>query len=139
MFYRASKKEAESIQAVLTSYEKASGQKVNYAKSSLSFSKNTTTSSREDVSRVLGIPMANENEKYLGVPTNVGRKKKALFGYMKDRVKQRMSRWSSRLLSRVGKEVLLKSVAQAMPKNLMTVYLLPKYLCAELERMMNSF
>lgn len=50
-----------------------------------------------------------------------------------------MKRWSNRFLSRSKKEVLLKSVVQVMPNHLMSVYLLPKYLCVELERMMNSF
>lgn len=38
----------------------------------------------------LRIPVTNENEKYLGVLTTMVRKKKALFGYMKDILKQRM-------------------------------------------------
>ncbi|XXG86094.1 hypothetical protein AAC387_Pa11g1057 [Persea americana] len=43
------------------------------------------------------------------------------------------------MLSRAGKEILLKTVAQAMPNYAMNVYLLPLDLCRELEIMMNSF
>lgn len=92
-----------------------------------------------DICNRRGISEANENEKYLGVPTNVGRNKKALFGFMMERVKQCIQGWSVRMLSRAGKEILLKAVAQVMPNHLMSVYLLPKDLCEELERMMNSF
>lgn len=139
LFCRVTKKEAKVVQTTLKVYEKASGQHVNYGKSSISFSRNTTVHVREEFCQLLGMPMANENEKYLGVPTNMERKKKALFRYMKDRIKQQISGWSSRLLSRTEKEELLKLVAQAMPNYLMSVYLLPKDLCAKLERMMNSF
>lgn len=81
---------------------------------------------RSDIGNRLGIPEANDNEKYLGVPTNVGRNKKALFGFMKERVKQHIQGWSVRMLSRAGKEILLKAVAQALSNHLMSVYLLPK-------------
>lgn len=111
MFWRATLAEAKIIKEVLKLYEKSSRQQVNFNKSSVSFSKNTTTSVRLDISRELTIPEANENEKYLRVPTNVGRKKKLLFGFMKERLRQRMQGWSAKLLSRAGKEVLLKSVA----------------------------
>ncbi|KAH9782340.1 putative reverse transcriptase/RNA-dependent DNA polymerase [Citrus sinensis] len=43
------------------------------------------------------------------------------------------------MLSRAGKEILLKTVAQAMPNYAMNIFLLPLELCRELERMMNSF
>ena len=43
------------------------------------------------------------------------------------------------MLSRAGKEILLKTVALAMPNYAMSLYLLPKELCRELEGMMNSF
>ena len=42
-------------------------------------------------------------------------------------------------LSGASKEILLKTVAQAIPNYAMQVYLLPLDLCKELETMMNSF
>lgn len=43
------------------------------------------------------------------------------------------------MLSQAGKEILLKTVAQAMPNYAMNVYLLLLDLCKDLERMINSF
>ena len=43
------------------------------------------------------------------------------------------------MLSKAGKEILLKTVVQAIPMYVMSVFLLPISLCTELERMMNSF
>ncbi|XP_050222740.1 uncharacterized mitochondrial protein AtMg00310-like [Mercurialis annua] len=47
--------------------------------------------------------------------------------------------WRSKTISSGGKEVLLKSVAQAMPNHIMSVFLIHVDLCAELQRMKNSY
>jgi hypothetical protein len=47
--------------------------------------------------------------------------------------------WSGKHLSKAGREVLVKSVAQAIPTYCMSSILLPESLGEELERMINSF
>ena len=44
---------------------------------------------------------------------------------MKDRVWSRLNNWNNKSLSHAGKEVLLKTVAQALPTYTMDVMLLP--------------
>jgi hypothetical protein len=55
------------------------------------------------------------NEKYLGLPTEVGRTSNGAFKYLKDRVWNKIQGWIEQTLSTGGKEVLIKSVAQAIP------------------------
>ena len=43
------------------------------------------------------------------------------------------------MLSKAGKEVLLKTMVQSVSIYVMSVFLLPLLLCNDLERMMNSF
>ena len=50
-----------------------------------------------------------------------------------------MSAWSEEHLSSAGKEVQIKSVAQAIPTYLMSVFQLPAGLCEELERGIRNF
>jgi hypothetical protein len=69
----------------------------------------------------------------------IGRSKKSIFHYIKDRIWKRISCWSSKMLSQAGKEIMIKSVAQAIPSYCMGVFLLPLSLEEEIERMLNSF
>jgi hypothetical protein len=69
----------------------------------------------------------------------VGRRKKAIFSYLKNRIWKKCQSWSAWSLSRAGKEVLIRSVAQAIPFYCMGDFLLPTSLCDEIEKIMNSF
>lgn len=44
-----------------------------------------------------------------------------------------------RALSRGGKEILLKTVAQALPNYAMSTFLIPQQICSEMELIMNKF
>jgi hypothetical protein len=69
----------------------------------------------------------------------IGRKKKDVFAYIKDRIWKRINSWRGRALSRAGKEVMIKSVLQAIPTYIMSIYLIPDSTIKEIERLMNSF
>ena len=75
----------------------------------------------------------------MGLPSSISRSKSVVFRYIKNRVWKRLQGWSQKLLSRAGKEILLKTVVQAMPNYAMSVYLLPIELCRDIEKIMNSF
>ena len=52
---------------------------------------------------------------------------------------KRIQGWSEKCLSRGGKAVLLRNVAQTIPSYAMSCFLLPRTLSQDLEKMMNSF
>lgn len=78
-------------------------------------------------------------ESYLGLPTLVGHSKYNSFSYLKDRVCKKLQGWKGMLLSRVGKEVLTKAVAQSIPTYTMGVFQIPMKLCDELEALCAQF
>ncbi|XP_031108426.1 uncharacterized protein LOC116012895 [Ipomoea triloba] len=138
-FFKATIHEAEVIRNSLNIYESMSGQAVNYHKSSVCFSRNTSEVCREDVASVLGVTQAPNFGKYLGLPSFIGRNRRAVFSYIEDKIKQRLGSWNKRLISQAGKEILLKSVAQSMPTFSMSVFLLPDGVCQSIERAMNRY
>ncbi|VFQ92152.1 unnamed protein product [Cuscuta campestris] len=82
---------------------------------------------------------AEDFGKYLGLPSFIGRNKTAVFSYILDKIRQRLSLWKRKTLSKAGKEVLLKTIAQSMPQFAMSVFLLPQSTCTDIERLMNGF
>ncbi|XP_031125428.1 uncharacterized protein LOC116027784 [Ipomoea triloba] len=139
LFFKANSSEAAVVKECLHRYEILSGQAVNFHKSSVCFSRNTDVNDRLVVTNTLGVVQASDFGKYLGLPSFIGRNKRRVFAYIEDKIRQRVGSWNKKILSRAGKEILLKSVAQSMPTFSMSVFLLPDSLCVALERMMNKF
>ena len=84
---------------------------INKEKSAVMFSPNTRTEKRAEVMQALDIQHETMNERYLGLPVFVGRSKTHVFGYLKERIWKRIQGWKERMLSRAGKEIMIKAVA----------------------------
>nr|GEX04997.1 Myc-type, basic helix-loop-helix (bHLH) domain-containing protein [Tanacetum cinerariifolium] len=63
--------------------------------------------------------------RYLGTPSIHGRNKSELFSFILERVFNKMQGWKQKLLSDAGREILIKSVIQAIPSYAMQCFLLP--------------
>ncbi|XP_024164012.1 uncharacterized protein LOC112170994 [Rosa chinensis] len=129
----------QELLEVLETYRRASGQLVNFAKSSVVFSKNVSEEVKEEISGTLGVEVVASHEKYLGLPTYVGRKKTSTFHYIKERLGKKLSAWQGKLLSGAGKDILIRVVAHALPTYAMSVFQLTKSFCEDLEQMCARF
>nr|KYP39960.1 Putative ribonuclease H protein At1g65750 family [Cajanus cajan] len=69
----------------------------------------------------------------------VGRNKRAVFSYIKDRIWKKINHWTCKHLLKAGRETLIKAVAQAIPSYCMSTFLLPTSLEDEIQRRLNSF
>lgn len=78
-------------------------------------------------------------EKYLGLPTALGRATKEAFEYMPNKVRGLVGAWSGRQASCASREVLLKSVAQAVPTYLMSCFLTPKDTCQKIKSVISNY
>ena len=115
VFRRATVSEATEIQRILKVYELSSGQQLNCLKTSPYFSPNTDMGTKERVKSMFGAQVIKPHESYLGSPSLVGRSKNNTFAQLKQKVANKVLGWKEKLLTHVGKEILIKSVAQAMP------------------------
>ncbi|KAA3451689.1 reverse transcriptase [Gossypium australe] len=94
---------------------------------------------QEQVGGILGVRISNNPEKYLGLLTMVGRRKKHAFVDIKERFVKLLNNWSLRFLSAGGKEVSLKSILQAILIYAMQCFKLSISLCRDLENLMCKF
>lgn len=90
LYLKAFRFDWEKIQKILHIYEKGSSQTFNRQKSSILFSKTTTTSNKQQVIQVIGDFICGNNSNYLGLPTLVGHSKYNTFRGLKERVWQRI-------------------------------------------------
>ena len=91
------------------------------------------------IKMALGIREVVQFESYFGLPTLVGRSKYQTFSFLKDRVWKKIQGWKGQLLSRAGKEILIKAVAQSIPTYTMGVFQLPVKFFNELNSMCARF
>lgn len=139
LFCDASVSDCSALTNIFRRYEEASGQKINRDKSAMCFSPKTSSWIKENCCDVLDMPAVPCHERYLGLPTVVGKDKKNLFRSLSDRVWQRIHGWEGKLLSKAGKEVLIKAVAQAIPNYTMGVFQLPVATCKDINRCIARF
>jgi len=138
-FCEASVAEAGHLKTILRIFEEISGQQVNLAKSSTSFTKNISAAHRRVITHTLGFNPVSDHGKYLGFPSSISPSKNACFNYLNERVWQTISNWDSKTLSQAGRTVLIKAVASAIPTYVMGVAYLPDGICDTIEKMLNGF
>ncbi|XP_024172251.1 uncharacterized protein LOC112178325 [Rosa chinensis] len=139
LFGKATLSEYQHIQSVLNAYELASGQQINFAKSSIVFSKRVPEADKLSLASFLGVAIEVKHEKYLGLPTYLGRNWTETFAYIKERLSKKLAGWQGKLLSGAGKDLLVRVVAQALPSYAMSCFLLPNNFCDDLHQMCAKF
>lgn len=122
----------------LSFYAQASGQLVNFHKSCIHFSCNTSSLIASAISQILQVSIQEEPSVYLDLPDLVSKNRYEIFRYIKERVWNKLQSWKGKILSGSSKEILIKSVIQSIPSYIMSVFLLPKRLCDELESLVNK-
>ena len=91
IFCKATVEECEALQKVLCAYEQASGQQLNRTKTSLFFSPNTTKEIQDEIRVRFGAQVIRQHEKYLGLPSLVGRNKKNTFKEVKTKLAKKLA------------------------------------------------
>jgi hypothetical protein len=70
---------------------------------------------------------------------SIGKSRKRAFGYIKGKLWARIQGWQEKLISKAGKEILVKVVAQAIPTYAMSCFDLTKGLCDELSTIIGRY
>ncbi|KAL0443754.1 UNVERIFIED_CONTAM: putative mitochondrial protein [Sesamum latifolium] len=85
IFCDANRASLELIRGLLAKFESGSGLQVNYQKSAVVFSRNVPLQTQEELANLLGVVRIAKHEKYLGLPSIVGRSKWEVFVGLKEK------------------------------------------------------
>ncbi|XP_019097444.1 PREDICTED: uncharacterized protein LOC109131210 [Camelina sativa] len=138
-FCKAEESECKVVMDIIGNYGKASGQEVNLEKSSIMFGKKVPADVRSRIKIVIGISREGGMGSYLGIPENLQGSKTEVFRYVNDRLDDRVNGWSAKILSKGGKEIMIKSVALALPTHVMSCYKLTQELTSSLTSAISKF
>ena len=119
----------DELKRILRVYGEAAGQMVNPSKSSsIAFGSKVDVEMKEQIKLSLGIEKEGGMGSYLGLPECFKGSKVDMLRYIHDSLKTRLSGWFARLLSQGGKDILIKTIALAMPIHVISCSKLPKTL-----------
>ena len=139
LFCRATIWECQQVLNILEIYGRCSGQQVNKAKTTIFFSKSTFEGVKNHIKSTLDVPVILQYEKYLGLPSLMGKNKKASFNYIKERVWKKIQGLKEKLLSQTGREILIKAVFKAISTYTMSYFKLLLGLCGDIESLIRKF
>ncbi|KAF5462683.1 hypothetical protein F2P56_018670 [Juglans regia] len=139
LFCKANSLEWSRMLHVLSTYEKASGQRLNKDKTAIHFSRNTSQENKDLILSIAGVRSAQSYERYLGLPASMGKSRTKSFKLILDKIRMKISSLKVRLLSQAGKEIFIKLVLQAMPTYSMAVFNLPGSLLKEINKLLSNF
>lgn len=103
------------------------------------FSSNVSTELKVVISDILNVRTSIKENNHLGLPSFMGKSKKSVFNYLKDRVWSKVEGWDKKLLSKASKDIMIKSVVHSIPFYCISCFIILKTLCEEIQRMLNNF
>ena len=139
VFMEANRREVNTFKEIINVYAKASGQAINFHKSELCIGQKVEENVGGELAKILGVKVVSKYERYLGLLIFVGRKKKEIFEGIKNKVWNKLKGWKGSLFSSAGREVLIKSIIQAIPTYTMSCFKLPKSVINDLHRLAARF
>lgn len=98
---------------------------INLEKSSMTFSPGIAADRKEQITQILGVHVVDSLDRYLGMPSVVGKSKQHIFSIIRERIWKRINGWGENTLSMPGREVLIKAVLQSIPTYIISCFLLP--------------
>lgn len=129
VFSQATVQGAERLHDILELYREGSGQLVNKEKSAIFFSANSSDEEKTIFHERMDVHTEALAEKYLGLPTALGRSSEDQFDHIVTSIRKLVTGWAPKLMNSAAREVLIKSICQAIPTYLMSCFKLSKKTC----------
>ncbi|CAN0903246.1 Uncharacterized mitochondrial protein AtMg00310, partial [Linum grandiflorum] len=87
----------------------------------------------------LGVPLAQDTDCYLGLPSIILKFKMITFSFIEEQIARRLRCWKRDCLSPAGTHTLLRSVISGLPVYAMSCFHLPDEMCNRLSQLMADY
>jgi hypothetical protein len=121
MFVRADKEDLKVMKRILEVFEGCSGLKINFDKTEI-FPISYSETLWPDLMDVFPGKYSKFPGKYLGLPLHFRTVRRVDFQPLIDKINNRLAGWKGRMLSKAGRETLVKAVLSAQPINHLTIF-----------------
>ena len=125
-FSKAKMGEIKALEQCVKTYYSWSSQLINKDKSGIIASKTVHPIFLKQITQHLGMRKLERDVKYLGAPLFPSTKRSENFNYLVQQVDRRLTGWKMKTLSWAGRNILIKSVVQAVPTFSMSAFDVPK-------------
>ena len=103
------------------------------------FTINTRSEVRQEIQTMLGAQVLFDCEQYLGLPMVAGKSKVSTFKGVREKISKRVIGWNEKFISKAGREILIKTVTQAIPTYIMIIFKIPKNLCDDINAILARY
>ena len=139
LFAKADYKNCEAITEVLDKFCSLVGQRVSTTKSKILFSPNVTSRRARGICRRLGIAATDNLGKYLGFPIIYQGRVGNAYNFVVNKIQNKLVGWRSKLLSKAGKLVLVKSSVAPIAEYFIQCQSLPVKVFDQIDKITRDF
>ena len=86
------------------------------------FSRNTRVDVKHNIRNLMGATIVEDCEKYLGLPMASQKSKVNTFKDLLEKITRKAMGWKEKFISKAGREVLIKTAAQAISTYFMSIF-----------------
>lgn len=137
LFFRANEETCVNIMQILKDFGKILGQQLNYKKTYVKFS--PLQKVKMTLKEILTMGEVKKLGNHLGIPIDLGRKKKGDFQFIIDKVHEKILAWSSFRLPQPVKVVLIQSVLLSNASHVMRCLKLLAYVTNKIDSLVARF
>lgn len=137
LFVKADMHNVNNLLDIINNFSEISGQQINFQKSAVFFSKHFPSRHCRMLLRRLKMKKMSLEEKYLGIPLFLKRKKTSSFSSLVSNIKFRLKRWNGKFINQTGRSV--KHVLNALPSHHMGVFKIPETTIKEMNKVQRDY
>ena len=139
LLFQTSSPACEYLSSLNSRFCVISGYKINFSKSYIKFSPNTSMIDKTSFKDLLFMNHKDTMASHLGVPLDTQHSKSSHFHFLIDVIAQRLLSWNSLLLSMPTKVILINTVIVSMVAHILSSFSIPISIAHRLDAMVMTF